>query len=177
MKSGILEAQCVHAFREGTRITRAPRRKRNGNLIPRAEHVGDLITADHQVLNEECVSRHSHRYAVIVQDCATQWLQACPCKTRTPQETEEKLQKFLEPDASPKVICIDNSLIFGKACEDQLWIHCTSTPHRPETNGGAERAARRVTILLQSGLDETWWPGSTDCYRYPKPLIGRENFS
>ena len=72
-------------------------KKRTGNLIPRAEHFGDLITADHQVLNEECESRKSHRYAV-VQDCATQWLQACPCKTKTPQETEEKLPKCLEPE-------------------------------------------------------------------------------
>ena len=151
-------------------------KKRNGNLIPRAEHFGDLITADHQVLNEECESRKSHRYAV-VQDCATQWLQACPCKTKTPQETEEKLPKCLEPEPSPKVICTDKSLIFGKACEDQSWNHCTSTPHRPETNGGAERAARRVTTLLQSGLDETWWPGSMDGYRCPRPLIGRENSS
>ena len=29
-------------------------------------NVGDLITADHKVLNEECESRNSHRYAVIV---------------------------------------------------------------------------------------------------------------
>ena len=33
---------------------------------------------------------------------------------------------------------------FGKACEDLSWNHCTSTPHRSETNGIAERAVRRV---------------------------------
>ena len=33
---------------------------------------------------------------------------------------------------------------FGKACEDLSWNHCTSTPHRLETNGIAERAVRRV---------------------------------
>ena len=85
-----------------TRITRTHCRKRTSNLIPRAEHLGDLITADYQVFNEKCESRNSHRYAVVVQDCATQWLQAYPCKTKTPQETGEKLQKFLEPEASPK---------------------------------------------------------------------------
>ena len=50
----------------------------------------------------------------------------------------------MEPDRKPKVIYIDNSLEFGKACEDLYWNHCTSTPHRSETNGIAERAVRRV---------------------------------
>ena len=35
-----------------TKITRAPRRKRTAAAIPRAEHFGDLITADHKVLSE-----------------------------------------------------------------------------------------------------------------------------
>ena len=61
-----------------------------------------------------------------------------------------------------KVIYTDNSLEFGKACEDLSWNHCTSTPHSSETNGIAERAVRRVkegisAVLLQSGLDENWW--------------------
>ena len=47
-----------------------------GNQISRAEIFGDLMTADHNVPNEECVSRNGHRYAVIVQVSATQWLKA-----------------------------------------------------------------------------------------------------
>ena len=81
------------------------------------------------------------------------------------------MQKFLEPDGKPKVIYTDNSLEFGKACEDLSWDHCTSTPHRSETNGIAERAVRRVkegtsAILLQSGLDENWWTDSMECKTY-----------
>ena len=118
-----------------------------------------LITADHNVLCENCESRNNHRYAVVVQDLATQWTQSYPCKTKTSQEKQRILQKFLEPDGKPKVIYTDNSLEFGKACEDLSWDHCTSTPHRSETNGIAERAVRRVkegtsVVLLQSGLDE-----------------------
>ena len=83
--------------------------------------------------------------------------------------TQKSLQKFLEPDRKPEVICTDNSLEFGKACEDLSWNHCTSTPHRSETNGVAERAVRRVkegtsAVLLQSGLDEHWWAVSMECY-------------
>ena len=93
---------------------------------------GDLITADHKVLRDNCESRNNHRKAVVVQDLATQWIQAYPCKNKTSQETPRSLQKFLEPERKPKVIYTDNSLEFGKACEDLSWNHCTSTPHRSE---------------------------------------------
>ena len=92
-------------------------------------------------------------------------------KTNTSQETQKSLQKFLEPTRKPKVICTDNSLEFGKYCEEFSWNHCTSTPHRSETNGIAERAVHRVkketsAVLLQSGLDEKWWADSMECYCY-----------
>ena len=116
-----------------TKITRAPCRRRIGGAVLRAEIFGDLIAADHQVVSEGCGSRNNHRHAVVVQDLATQWIQAYPCKTKTPQETQRSLQKFLEPERNPKVVYTDNSLEFGKACEDLSWNHCTSIPHRPET--------------------------------------------
>ena len=151
-----------------TKITRAPCRRRNGEAVPRAANFGDLITADHKVLSDNCESRNNHRYAVVVQDRATQWIQAYPCKNKTSQETQRSLQKFLEPERKPKVIYTDNSLEFGKACED---LYCTSTPHRSETIGIAERAVRRVkegtsAVLLQSGLNESWWADSMECYTY-----------
>ena len=113
-----------------TKITRAPCRRRIGGAVPGAENFGDLITADHQVLSESCESRNNHRYAIAVQDLATQWIQSYPGKTKTSQETQRTLQKFLEPDRKPKVIYTDNCLEFGKACEDLSWNHCTSTRHR-----------------------------------------------
>ena len=59
---------------------------------------------------------------MVVPDLATQWIQSYPCKTKTSQETEEILRKFLEPSEKPKVIYTDNSLEFGKPCEDVSWI-------------------------------------------------------
>ena len=101
----------------------------------------------------------------------TQWIQSYPCKTKTLQETQRSLQKFLEADRKPKVIYTDNSLEFGKAFEALSWNHCTSTPHRSETNGIAERAVRRVkegtsAELLQSGLNANWWADPMECKTY-----------
>ena len=77
-----------------TKITRAPCRRRTGEAVPQAEHFGDLITADHTVLNEEGESRNNHRYAVVVQDLATQWIQFFPCKTKTSQEVKNVQESF-----------------------------------------------------------------------------------
>ena len=78
------------------------------------------------------------------------------------------------PRADGKVKCHffkDMSSEFGKSCEDLSWNDRTSTPHRSETNGIAERAVRRVkegtsAVLLQPGLDEMWWSDSMACYCY-----------
>ena len=70
-----------------------------------------------------------------------------------------------------QVVYTDNSLEFGKYCEELSWNHCTSTPHRSETNLIAERAVRRAkegasAVLLQSGLGNEWWADSLECHSY-----------
>ena len=102
---------------------------------------------------------------------ATQSIQSYPCKTKSSQETQKNLLKFLEQTRKPKVIYTDISLEFGKSCEELSWNYCTSTPHRSETNGIAERAVRRVkegtsAVLLQSGLGNEWWVDSMSCFCY-----------
>ena len=91
--------------------------------------------------------------------------------TKTSQETQKRPMKFLEPTRKPKVIHTDTSVELGKSCEDLSWNHCTSTPHRSETNGIADGAVRRVkegtsAVLLQSGLDEKWWADSMERCSY-----------
>ena len=156
-----------------TKKTRASCRRRAGTVVPRAENLGDLTAADHKVLSDGCESRNGHRYAVVVQDLATQWIQSYPRKTKTLQETERSLQKFVEPTRKHKVIYADNSLEFGKACEDLSWNHCPSTPHRPETNRIAERVE-----LLQHCCNQVWmknggrisWNVSAICDTIQDPL-------
>ena len=62
----------------------------------------DLMTADHKVLSEGCESRNNHQCAVVVQDLDTQWIQSYPCKTKTSQDSERSLQKFMDPIGSLK---------------------------------------------------------------------------
>ena len=69
-----------------TKITRAPRRRRNGEAVPRAENFGDLITADHKVLSESCESRNNHRYAIVVRT----WLPNGSSRIRATQKLLRK---------------------------------------------------------------------------------------
>ena len=129
---------------KGTKITRTPFRRRIGEAVPRAENFGYLITADHKVLSDNSESRNNHRFAVVVQDLATQWIQAYPCKNKTSQETPRSLQKFLEPERKPKVIYTDNSLEFGKAFDDLSWKIIARLHHTD----------RRLMVLLKEQCAE-----------------------
>ena len=70
-----------------TKMTRAPCRTRSGTAILRAEKVSDLIATEHEALSEGYESRNKHRFAVEVQDFATQWIQAYPCNTKNTWRT------------------------------------------------------------------------------------------
>ena len=165
-------------LQQRTKITRAPYRRRIGEVVLRAKIFGGMIAADHKVLSEGYESRNNHRYAVVAPALATQWIRTYPCRTKTSQETERSSQKFFEPTKKTKVVYTDNSWELGKACEDLSYNHCTSTPHRSETNGIAERAVRRIkertsAVLLQSGPDENWWEDSIGCYCHLRNIQDR----
>ena len=95
---------------EQTKITRAPCRRHNGEAELRAVNFGDLMTADHKVLSDNCESRNIHRCAVVVHSMDP----GVSVQNKISQETQRSLQKFLEPERKPKVVYTDNSLEFGK---------------------------------------------------------------
>ena len=119
-----------------TKVTWAPCKRTvddRADTIKIAEKIGDMTTAGHKVLDEDQESRIHHRYAVVVQDLATQWLQRYPCKTKSAQETQTNLGQFLRPEENSRSIYTENSLDFIIACEQMNWNHERSTPHRSET--------------------------------------------
>ena len=120
-----------------TKITRGLCRRRIGRVVPRAENFGDLITADHKVLSEGCESRNNHRYAVVVQDLTTQWIQSYPCRPK----------KILR---KPKRACKTSWSRERSLKSFTLGNHCT---HSSETNGIVVRAVRRVKEGIRSGWE------------------------
>ena len=141
------EAQCLHTSKKIEIAKCGCEPRWQGLLVEAAlakqcfeqESLVTWTTTDHKVLIEESESskqslwrsrgtRSSHSMGSIF----------FQCKTKTSQETEKSSRKFLEQSERPKVIYTDNSLEFGKSCEDLSWNCRTSTtPHRSE-NGVAE---------------------------------------
>ena len=104
-----------------------------GEPVPRAEKFGDLITADHKVLNEGGESRNNPRYAVVVQDLATQWIQSYPCKTKTSQKTTKVSRAVAQTESHFYWQFSGNSANLVKTCHgiivkaddahDRIWTH------------------------------------------------------
>ena len=87
-----------------TKITRAPCRRRNGEAVPRAVNFGDLITADHKVLSDNCEISKQSSIRSRGAGPSHPMDPGVSVQKQTSQETQRSLQKFLEPERKPKVI-------------------------------------------------------------------------
>ena len=119
---------------------------------------GDIITADHIIIGDaEDESRHGDMTALIIQDRATRWLDCYPAVTKSAANTVKSLQHFVGPQDQVKLLYSDGAHENGAASDQMAWRHDIATPNRPQTNGVAERAVKRVlegtrTTLYASGL-------------------------
>ena len=84
-------------IRKRTEITRVPCRLNFKSHISGATKFGDIITADHKILNEEVESRNSQRYAFVVQVLALNGIKVTHARTKTSHETARNLRQFLDP--------------------------------------------------------------------------------
>ena len=120
------------------KITRALCRRRIGESV-HGQKFGDLITADHKVLNEVCDSRNNHLYSVVVQDLPTQWIQSYPCKTKNYPGDGKELTKVSRADWKAESH-LHRQLI---GLWQILWRLFMESSYF-DTPGIAERAVRRI---------------------------------
>ena len=136
-----------------------------------AKVFGDLVTADHIVLGSESdFSRHGDTAALVCQDFGTKWIAGYPAPAKSAAESTTAFQHFVG-DSKVKRLYSDGSGELGAASQNMLIPHDVSTPQRPQDNGIAERAVRRVIegtrcCLLQSGLCHAWWKEAMRAYCY-----------
>lgn len=146
--------------------------------LPEPKAFGDGITADHGIINEHDESRTHDKNVCIIQDRATHWIQGYPAKTKNADDARIAFEKILGPELRAKHVYTDNSKEFERALKDLKLPHDTSTPYRPQTNGVAERAVRRVkegTIvqILQSGFNEEWWHKAVTVYCFLRNITDK----
>ena len=113
-------------------------------------------------------SRNNHRYAVVVQDLATQWIQSYPCKKKTSQETERSSRKFLQPSEQLKVIYCDNS--WNLAHSVKIYHGITELQHLLDLRRTVlltQCKRRNINSIVAIHLGpKKWWVDSMECNCY-----------
>jgi len=144
--------------------------------LPEPKKFADSITADWKILNKENESRTFDMLALVVQDRFTHWLQSYPSGSRDAEATQKWFQRFWGPQVKPEYVYSDGAGEFAKALDLMGICKDVSTPHRPSTNGVAERAVQRVkggtsAALLQSGWHDCWWAEAMMCYCFLRNVV------
>ena len=73
-----------------TKVTRAAGIRNSQCHMFLATKFGDINEAHHKVFNEEEEPRNNQRYATVVQELATQWIQSYPWKNKNIRRNGEK---------------------------------------------------------------------------------------
>ena len=151
-----------------TKTTRASCRRRAGTVVPRAENVGDLITADHKFsvkkVNLVTIIDMPSWYK---QDLATHGSIRIHAKQKLLRKHKGACKSSWSRRGSQKSFTLTIPWKLASLVRTFLGTMVRQRHTRSETNGIAERAVRRVkegtsAVLLQSGLDNEWWADSME---------------
>ena len=151
---------CSSCQRAKMQAKRTPRRHPKEEDVPTT--FGQQVTADHMiaqdVLDESVLG---DKTALVVLDRGTKWIDMFPLLTKDTPDAKAAMKEFMGRDELQSFYS-DNSPELRKLALENGWQHSTSTPGRPETNGVAERAVRKVvegtrTALEHAGLPPKWW--------------------
>ena len=136
---------------------------------------GDQVTCDHGFVHQHCKSKSGKSCFLGIQDRWSMYLVAIPAPEKSVEYSRKAILHFFGPGQKPKILYSDCSQELRKACKDLEFLADTSTPHRPQSNGVAERCQRRIKegtrcVLQQSGLDPDWWPEAMWYYAYSRNI-------
>ena len=121
----------------------------------------EQVTADHVVANSErSMGVTGAKDALIIGCRGTRYFDGLPTSSKNARDTTWAINQF-KGTTTIKELYSDNSGEIGKAA-DWLGIpHPTSTPHKPQTNGCAERLVRKVMEGTRCALPRQAFPQDT----------------
>ena len=148
------------------------------DALPPPKEWLDAITLDHKIISEADKSADGHRAACVVCDRATYWIQGYPAEHKNEADTLSALVEFAGPQGRAKHIYSDNSKEINAACETLGWPKDPSIPRRPQTNGIAENAIKKVSegtscCMVQSRLSDEWWHYAMRCYCFLRNVVDK----
>ena len=135
-----------------TKITKATCRRSTAEALPRAEKFGDLITADHKVVNEGCESRDNHQYAVVVQDLATQRIQLIRVKQNLHMRRKNVFQNSWTV-ASTIFLYTDNSMESTEKFLGEQKPHAQTVACSYDMEGHAQKCVERYCEVANKKVE------------------------
>ena len=131
---------------------------------------GDIITLDNvNILNPKKASRHGDKTVCVMIDRYAGWMAAIPSPNRTTEAIVHSLQQMIGRKNHCELLYFDNANEYIAAARFLQIKFNTRTANRPQSNGVAERAVRRVlegarTLLHKAGLPHCYWPEACQAY-------------
>ena len=138
-------------------------RRRHGSSSVDAKAVGDHVTADHVVSNDETYGFKGEWNALVVKDVFTQFRYFYPSARQDADSCVRAFQHFTKPDDHVGIFYSDNSGEIAAAVKSMGWRHVLSQPYVRQSSGVIEREIRTIlegarANLFQSGLPVELWP-------------------
>ena len=132
--------------------SKAAPRRRNENPEDAPTVFGEHVAADHliaQDIGDESIM--GEKVGLVVFDRATTWLDCFPLLSKNATDAAVALAEFIRK-ARMQSFFSDKSPELLKIAREEGWRHPKSTPGKPDTNGVAERAVRKVCEGTRTAL-------------------------
>ena len=100
-----------------------------------------------------------HKYALVVCDHFSKWIEVFPLRTQDAQEVAKKLLKVILKFGIPDQILTDQGTNFQSELVEQIWnlldVHKTrTTPYHPQCDGQSERFMRTLKEMISAYVSE-----------------------
>ena len=131
--------------------------KSSAPMADKPKKFGDQVTCDHVISKSaEAMGTDRKKYAMIIRDIYTNWIEFAPQMNRDKHEARAALRRF-DPKGAIKSLWTDNARELMGAAADLGYNNPTSTPYRHQSNTQAERYNRLVlegtrAIISASGF-------------------------
>jgi len=154
------DPSCWHCVEAKMRAK--PARRRDPALKKKPEKFGELVYADHLILNEDEEGAKGERSAVVLLDWATGCGDMVSVTTKASSYAENAIRHFVGPRDVLKELYTDGSPELEKTAQGLKVPHGVATPYRPQSNTHIENFVGQVVrgaraTLLHSGLPHTFW--------------------
>ena len=142
------ECQMIKAKLKSTKTTLTPIISNRPLQILTADITGPLPRSSLQ-----------HKYALVVCDHFSKWIEVFPLRTQDAQEVAKKLLKVILKFGIPDQILTDQGTNFQSELVEQIWnlldVHKTrTTPYHPQCDGQSERFMRTLKEMISAYVSE-----------------------